>query len=130
MKKLMLSRDRAIAAVSGANHSTRMVITWGGECGAGHVLKAPVPEIFLPSDNVWTDVRLRVNRISKTMICDGVKDVGKQIFSASLVGLQEVQGQDPCVGSAREILASNHWVVPGHCFNTVEARDPLKCAAV
>lgn len=127
MKKLMLKRDRAIAEVSGANHCTRMVITWGGECGVGHVLKAPVPEIFLPSDNVWIDVRLRV---SKTIICDREKDLGKRTISASLVGLQEVQGQDPYVGSVREILAFNHLVVLGHSFNTVETRDQLKCAAV
>jgi hypothetical protein len=126
----MQTRDHAIAAVSGANHNIRMVIIWDEECGVGHVLKAPVPEIFPLSDNVWIDVRLQVSRIIKTIICDREKDLGKGTISVSPAGLQGVQGRDPCVGSAREILASNHWVVPGHCFSTVETRDSLKCAAV
>ena len=129
MLKVMQTRDHAITATSGANHNIRIVIIWDEECGAGHVLKTTNPRIFLFRDDVWEAVHRQANRINKTSICDRKEDLGKGTISASVAGLQEHTGRRACVGITRGILASNHFVVLGHCFKIEVTQVQLKCAA-
>ena len=130
MRKVIQTRGHAIIVTSGANFNTRMVITWDEECGAGHVLKTINPRIFHFRDDLWVGVHRQANRINRTSICERKEDLGKRTISASVAGLQEHTDRGPCVGSTQGILASNHFVVPGHCFKTEVTQVQLKCVVV
>ena len=126
----MQTRDHAITVTIGSNYNTRMVVPWGEECGAGHVLKTIKPRVFHFRDDVWIGVHRQANRINKTSICERKEDLGKRTISASIGGLQEHTDRGQCVGSTRGILASKHFVVTGHCFKIEGTQVQLKCVVV